>query len=196
MDVNTSSARTAINWQRFNVGADHRITFNQPDGKSVTLNRVVGADPSKIYGAVTSNGQLILVNPHGVMIGPNARISSSALVASAGFLTEEQARQFAKTGKLDIQLSGNVTNQGHITVHDNGMVALLGAQVNNAGIIHAKKGTVQLATGPKATLDFHGDGLLSIGIHGELETLPASMAMSPVASLIAARSTSAMVWSP
>lgn len=167
MDVNTSSARTAINWQSFNVGPDQRITFNQPDGKSVTLNRVVGADPSKIYGAVTSNGQLILVNPHGVMIGPNARISSSALVASAGFLTEEQAKQFAQTGKLDIQLTGNVTNQGRITVHDNGMVALLGAQVNNAGVIQAKKGTVQLATGPKATLDFHGDGLLSIGIHGE-----------------------------
>ncbi|MGC4011317.1 MAG: MBG domain-containing protein [Pseudomonas sp.] len=167
LEVNTSSARTAINWQSFNVGPDQRITFNQPDGKSVTLNRVVGADPSKIYGAVTSNGQLILVNPHGVMIGPNARISSSALVASAGFLTEEQAKQFAQTGKLDIQLTGNVTNQGRITVHDNGMVALLGAQVNNAGVIQAKKGTVQLATGPKAKLDFHGDGLLSIGIHGE-----------------------------
>jgi len=167
MDVNTSTARTAINWQRFNVGADHKITFNQPDGKSVTLNRVVGADPSKIYGAVTSNGQLILVNPNGVWIGPKAHISSSALVASAGFLTEEQARQFAATGKLDIQLTGNVTNQGRITVHDNGMVALLGAQVNNAGVIQAKKGMVQLATGPQATLDFHGDGLLNIAVSGE-----------------------------
>ncbi|WP_207888290.1 filamentous hemagglutinin N-terminal domain-containing protein [Pseudomonas sp. 30_B] len=167
MDVNTSSARTAINWQRFNVGPDHRITFNQPDGKSVTLNRVIGGDPSKIYGAITSNGQLILVNPNGVMIGPNARITSSALVASAGFLTEEQARQFSATGKLDIQLTGAVTNQGHITVHDNGMVALLGAQVNNAGVIQAKKGMVQLATGPTATLDFHGDGLLNIAVGGE-----------------------------
>ncbi|WP_121332712.1 two-partner secretion domain-containing protein, partial [Pseudomonas aeruginosa] len=77
----------------------NKITFNQPDGKSVTLNRVTGRDPSKIYGAVTSNGQLILVNPNGIMVGPKAHISSSALVASAGFLTEEQARQFAETGK-------------------------------------------------------------------------------------------------
>lgn len=167
MDVNTSSARTAINWQRFNVGQDHKITFNQPDGKSVTLNRVIGSDPSKIYGAVTSNGQLILVNPNGIMVGPKAHIASSALVASAGFLTEEQAKQFAQTGKLDIALTGNVTNQGRITVHDNGMVALLGAQVNNAGVIQAKKGMVQLATGPQATLDFHGDGLLNIAVSGE-----------------------------
>ncbi|MCP8467047.1 filamentous hemagglutinin N-terminal domain-containing protein [Pseudomonas sp. ZM23] len=166
MTVNTNTARTAINWQRFNVGPDNRITFNQPDGKSVTLNRVIGGDPSKIYGAVTSNGQLILVNPNGVWIGPKAHISSSALVASAGFLTEEQARQFAETGKLDIQLTGNVTNLGRITVHDNGMVALLGAQVNNAGVIQARKGMVQLATGPQATLDFHGDGLLNIAVGG------------------------------
>ncbi|WP_225607886.1 MULTISPECIES: MBG domain-containing protein [unclassified Pseudomonas] len=167
MTVNTQSARTAINWQRFSVGADNRITFNQPDGKSVTLNRVIGSDPSKIYGAVTSNGQLILVNPNGVWIGPKAHISSSALVASAGFLTEEQAKKFAESGKLDIQLTGNVTNQGRITVHDNGMVALLGAQVNNAGVIQARKGMVQLATGPQATLDFHGDGLLNIAVSGE-----------------------------
>ncbi|MEP9319604.1 MBG domain-containing protein [Pseudomonas sp. LABIM340] len=167
MTVNTNSSRTAINWQRFSVGADNRITFNQPDGKSVTLNRVIGSDPSKIYGAVTSNGQLILVNPNGVWIGPKAHISSSALVASAGFLTEEQAKQFAESGKLDIQLTGNVTNQGRITVHDNGMVALLGAQVNNAGVIQARKGMVQLATGPQATLDFHGDGLLNIAVSGE-----------------------------
>ncbi|MBH3428914.1 MBG domain-containing protein [Pseudomonas alkylphenolica] len=166
MEVNTSGARTAINWQSFNVGPDHKITFNQPDGKSVTLNRVMGSDPSKIYGAVTSNGQLILVNPNGVWVGPNAHIASSALIASAGFLTEEQARQFAATGKLDIQLTGSVTNQGRITVHDNGMVALLGAQVSNAGVIQARKGTVQLATGPQATLDFHGDGLLNIAVSG------------------------------
>ena len=166
MEVNTSGARTAINWQSFNVGPDHKITFNQPDGKSVTLNRVIGSDPSKIYGTVTSNGQLILVNPNGVWLGPKSHISSSALVASAGFLTEEQARQFAATGKLDIQLTGSVTNQGRITVHDNGMVALLGAQVANAGFIQARKGTVQLATGPQATLDFHGDGLLNIAVGG------------------------------
>lgn len=167
MTVTTNTPRTAIDWQRFSVGADNRITFNQPNGKSVTLNRVIGGDPSKIYGAVTSNGQLILVNPNGVWIGPKAHISSSALIASAGFLTDEQARQFAASGQLDIQLSGDVSNHGRITVHDNGMVALLGAQVQNAGVIQARKGSVQLATGPRATLDFHGDGLLNIAVGGE-----------------------------
>nr|WP_314617548.1 MBG domain-containing protein [uncultured Pseudomonas sp.] len=166
MQIDTASERTAIDWHSFNVGPNNQVTFNQPNGKSVTLNRVLGGDPSKVYGAVTSNGQLILVNPAGVWVGPNAHIASSALVASAGFLTDEQARQFAATGKLDIQLSGQVANHGRITVHDNGMVALLGAQVVNAGVIQARKGRVQLASGPQATLDFHGDGLLNIAIGG------------------------------
>lgn len=166
MEVDTSSARTAIDWQRFNVGPDNSITFRQPDGRSVTLNRVIGSDPSKIYGAVTSNGQLILVNPNGIWLGPNSRISASALVASAGFLTDEQAREFARSGKLDLQLKGVVSNHGRITVHDNGMVALLGAQVENHGVIQARKGSVQLATGPRATLDFHGDGLMNIAVQG------------------------------
>jgi len=167
MDVNTSTDRTAINWHQFNVGPDNKITFNQPGGHSITLNRVIGGDASKIYGAITSNGQLILVNPNGIMFGPKSHVSARALVASAGFVTEEQARQFAETGKLHIQLTGNVENQGRITVHDNGMVALLGAQVKNAGVIQAKKGMVQLATGPQATLDFYGDGMLNIAVNGE-----------------------------
>ncbi|MFJ4067194.1 MBG domain-containing protein [Pseudomonas sp. NPDC089996] len=167
MTVNTVGNRTAIDWHSFSVGPDHKIVFNQPGSSSVTLNRVVGSDPSKIYGAVTSNGQLILVNPNGIWTGPRSHISSSALVASAGFLSEEQARQFATTGKLDIQLTGQTVNQGRITVHDNGMVALLGAQVTNAGVIQARKGSVQLATGPQATLDFHGDGLLNIAVGGK-----------------------------
>ncbi|HHM5700869.1 TPA: filamentous hemagglutinin N-terminal domain-containing protein [Pseudomonas aeruginosa] len=45
MTVDTSSHRTAINWKQFNVGSDNKITFNQPDGKSVTLNRVTGRAP-------------------------------------------------------------------------------------------------------------------------------------------------------
>ncbi|MDA8483379.1 filamentous hemagglutinin N-terminal domain-containing protein [Pseudomonas resinovorans] len=167
MTVQTATPRTVIDWHSFNVGPNNSISFRQPDGTSVTLNRVLGGDPSKIYGTITSNGQLILVNPAGVWFGPKSRISANALVASAGFVTEEQAKEFARTGKLDIQLKGLVRNEGHITVHDNGMVALLGAQVENAGVIQAKKGTAKLATGPQATLDFQGDGLINLAVDGE-----------------------------
>src|SRR5262245_35612407 len=118
MTVQTTTPRTVINWHSFNVGPNNSVTFRQPDGTSVTLNRVLGGDPSKIYGTVMSNGQLILVNPAGVWLGPKSRVTANALVASAGFVSEEQAREFARSGKLDIQIKGLVRNEGRITVHD------------------------------------------------------------------------------
>lgn len=167
MRIDTGTPTTVINWKDFSIGPDNRVHFQQPDGSSVTLNRVTGANPSAIYGVLTSNGKLVLLNPNGIWFGPNAKVATRALVAGAGMVTEAQLEQFAKTGKLDIQLKGLVRNDGAITAADHGLVTLLGAQVENAGVIQARKGQVNLATGPQATLDFHGDGLVSLAVGGQ-----------------------------
>lgn len=164
--IETQTPRTGINWQKFSIGPDNKVHFQQPDGSSVTLNRVTGGNPSNIYGMLTSNGKLILLNPAGIWFAPNSKISASALIAGAGMITDEQLKAFADSGKLDIQLKGLVRNDGQISIKDNGVVALLGAQVENNGVIQARKGQVTLATGPQASLDFLGDGLISIAIGG------------------------------
>lgn len=166
LHIQTQTPLTAINWQKFSIGPDNKVHFQQPDGSSVTLNRVTGGNPSNIYGMLTSNGKLILLNPAGIWFAPNSQISASALIAGAGVITDEQLKAFADIGKLDIQLKGLVRNDGQISVHDNGIVALLGAQVENNGVIQARKGQVTLATGPQASLDFQGDGLISLAIGG------------------------------
>ncbi|MDW3716589.1 MBG domain-containing protein [Pseudomonas sp. 2023EL-01195] len=167
MRIDTGTPTTVINWKDFSIGPDNRVHFQQPDGSSVTLNRVTGTNASAIYGVLTSNGKLVLLNPNGIWFGPNAKVATSALVAGAGMVTEEQLEQFGRTGKLDIQLKGRVRNEGSITASDHGLVTLLGAQVENAGIIQARKGQVNLATGPSATLDFRGDGLVSLAVGGQ-----------------------------
>ncbi|MNF26209.1 Heme/hemopexin-binding protein precursor [compost metagenome] len=164
--IDTSTPRTGIDWQKFSIGPDNKVHVQQPDGSSVTLNRVTGGNPSNIYGVLTSNGKLILLNPAGIWFGPNSRVSANALIAGAGMITDEQLKAFAESGKLDIQLKGLVRNDGQISVHDNGVVALLGAQVENRGVIQARKGQVTLATGPQASLDFQGDGLISLAVGG------------------------------
>ncbi|MCY1500785.1 hypothetical protein D9M68_348350 [compost metagenome] len=166
MEVMTNQRRATIDWKSFSIGPDNTVRFTQPDGTSVVLNRVTGTDPSKIYGMLTSNGKLILLNPNGIWFGPDSKVSTAALTAAAGRITDEQLQEFRDTGKLHLQLSGKVRNEGRINVEDHGLVALLGAQVENAGVIQARKGQVHLATGPKATLDFHGDGLISVAVDG------------------------------
>ena len=66
MVVQQSTPLAAINWQTFNLGKDAQLQFQQPGATSVTLNRVIGTDPSQIFGRITANGQVILTNPAGV----------------------------------------------------------------------------------------------------------------------------------
>ena len=72
LNVNQSSQRAVINWNTFNVGANSTVNFNQPNASSSTLNRINGASQSMINGAVNSNGQVIFINPNGVIFGKGA----------------------------------------------------------------------------------------------------------------------------
>ena len=69
LTVTQTSARTAINWTSFNIGPGGSVIFNQPGASAIALNRVVGADPSVIQGALRANGQVFLINPNGVLFG-------------------------------------------------------------------------------------------------------------------------------
>ena len=70
----TNSNGAIIDWNSFSIGAGETTRFIQPSASSSVLNRVVGADPSLIYGTLTSNGQVWLINPAGIMIGAGGRI--------------------------------------------------------------------------------------------------------------------------
>ena len=52
MVVQQNSDKAAINWQTFNLGKDAKLEFQQPHANSVTLNRVLGTDPSQILVAL------------------------------------------------------------------------------------------------------------------------------------------------
>ncbi len=58
--INQSSQNVAINWQSFSIGRARSSPFVQPDSSSVALNRVLGADPSSIFGSLSANGKVFL----------------------------------------------------------------------------------------------------------------------------------------
>src|SRR5688572_10296579 len=72
--IKQNSDRAVINWQSFSIGQPNSVQFVQPGASSVILNRVTGANPSSIFGSLSANGQVFLVNPYGVYFSPSARV--------------------------------------------------------------------------------------------------------------------------
>ena len=158
--VNQSSQNVVLNWQSFSIGKDNAVVFVQPNSSAVALNRVVGPDPSNIFGTLTANGNVFLVNSNGIVFGKDASVNVGGLVASTLDIsdTDFMGGHYAFAGS-----GGAVLNNGKISA-DGGYVALLGANVDNRGVINAKLGTVALAAGSAITLDVAGDGLLNVAI--------------------------------
>ncbi|HYA46200.1 MAG TPA: filamentous hemagglutinin N-terminal domain-containing protein, partial [Burkholderiales bacterium] len=171
LTVTQATDRAAINWQTFGIAANEAVRFNQPTASSVVLNRVLGQDPSQIFGSLSANGQVFILNPNGVLFGQGAQVNVGGLVAStlnlsdADFLAGRYT--FSKAPG-----AGAVLNQGTITAASGGYVALIAPQVANDGVINAQLGTVTLAAGEQVTLNLSGRSLVSIAVdRGALDAL-------------------------
>ena len=144
--ANTPGA--VIDWQSFSIGVDNRVRFEQQSADSKVLNRVVGNDLSSILGTLSSNGEVWLVNPNGVVFGADAKIDVGSLVASTLGVTNTD---FA-TGSLRFggdaaaATAGRVLNEAQISTMG-GRVLLVGGSVRNDGIISATGGQIVLAAG-------------------------------------------------
>ncbi len=162
MTVTQGSDRLVIDWNSFDIGAANGVRFAQPGTGSIALNRVTGGTASSILGSLTANGQVWLVNPSGVVFGTSARVDVGGLVASTLSLSDSDflAGRNRFTGGTG---AGTVVNQGHISA-TGGVVALLGPQVRNVGTITTTGGSTVLAAGDRVSLDFNGDGLVSVNI--------------------------------
>lgn len=158
LDVHQKSDKAIINWQDFSIGKGEHTNFRQPGPDAITLNRVVGEDPSKIMGRLSANGHVWLVNPHGVLFGPSAQVDVAGLVATTADISNRDFMagryRFDKPGDL----GAVVANAGNITVREAGLGALVAPGVENSGVIRAHLGHVQLASANGFALDFYGDG--------------------------------------
>ena len=169
--ISQSTPNAIINWQGFSVGPTESVQFVQPSSSAVTLNRVTSANPSHIQGAITANGQVFLINPNGILFGPNSQVNVGGMVASTLNITDADFMAGQYTFKGDS--AAEVINQGAIqSTTDGGYVALLGAQISNDGLIVAQLGTVALAAGSVITLDVAGDNLLNVTVdQGAIDAL-------------------------
>lgn len=161
MTIAQQTAQAIINWQNFGIGSGEAVHINQPNSQAMLLNRVIGSNPSEIFGQLTANGQVILVNPNGVFFRPGSSVDVGGLTASTLNIANED---FLK-GQL--RFAGDsqnpVINAGFITAQ-NGYVNLLAKEVVNEGIIAAQTGSVNLAAGSGMSLDYNGDGKMTVAV--------------------------------
>jgi filamentous hemagglutinin family protein len=127
----TNSNNAIINWQSFNIGAGETTQFAQPSASSTVLNRVTGADASSIFGNLTSNGQVFLINPHGILFGADAQVNVGGLVASTLNISDTNFLagdfQFSNGGS-----SGAPVNQGGV-IHADSYIALFAPSIDMSG---------------------------------------------------------------
>ncbi|MES2687478.1 MAG: filamentous hemagglutinin N-terminal domain-containing protein, partial [Pseudomonadota bacterium] len=162
MRIQQGSDKAIINWQSFNIGVGQSVQFVQPGAASVALNRVAGANPSAIYGSLSANGQVFLVNPAGVMFAPGAQVNVGGLVASSLAISNDDflAGRYTFSGPG----SGGVVNHGSINVARGGYVLLAGPSVSNTGTIATEAGATGLLAGSRVTLDTSGAGLVRFSV--------------------------------
>ena len=122
-------ARAIVTVNQSTPTRDHQLEYVQyrrrrdhpvrsAEFESIALNRVTGGvNPSKIYGTLTANGRVFLINPDGVLIG------SGAVINTAGFLatTHDISNADFMAGRYSFNIPGrpdaSIVNVGTITAH-------------------------------------------------------------------------------
>ena len=169
-NINQSTQKASINWQKFNVAIDETVNFNQPNVNSITLNRVVGNERSVINGALNANGQVWILNSNGVLFGKNASINTAGLLATTKELSDQdfQAGNYTFKGNS----TASVINLGEIDISESGYATLLANSVSNEGVIKAVKGKVHLVGANEVTINLNGNSIVDLTVNkGVLDAL-------------------------
>jgi len=88
VEITQSDQNAYLYWKDFNVGPRTTINFDQSKGgadagKWIAFNKITGnASPSSIYGKITAQGQVYILNQNGIMFHNGSEVNVHALVAS------------------------------------------------------------------------------------------------------------------
>ena len=170
--INQSSKKALINWNSFSIAAGSSVKFNQPNSKSLAVNRVTGPSASTIDGQLLANGNVWLINANGVLFGKGSQVNVGSLLATTSDLSDDDF----KKGNYNFDPAANpnagVVNKGTITAGRGGSVVLSAPTVSNEGLIHADLGTVVLGGAKAFTVDMTGDNLLRYEITAPVDSTP------------------------
>ncbi|ECN3094471.1 filamentous hemagglutinin N-terminal domain-containing protein, partial [Salmonella enterica subsp. enterica serovar Derby] len=168
MTVNQNTQGMVTNWNSFDIGKNHTVQFVQPGSSAVALNRVTGGHESQILGTLKANGQVMLINPAGVMFGKDAKVNTAGLVASTKNISNEDFMAGRYTFSGGSQPGAEIVNQGSLTTTKGGYIVLAADRVRNQGEIRTPGGRVVLAAADRVTLQLDNTGLTAVSVNGSV----------------------------
>jgi filamentous hemagglutinin family protein len=167
----------------FSVGAKSTVDIRADSANSLTLVRVVGAEPSALNGRITSNNSFLLINPWGIQVGSTANISTANLLLSARDLDSSQIAGGYKafiggtalvfnTGTLQGGAGAglvDIAKGAQLTVGPGGAIVLLGDPgVRNQGRLNTGLGgSVSLVAAGSATVNVGDSGFIELSNYAE-----------------------------
>jgi filamentous hemagglutinin family protein len=144
------STRGVIDWNRFSIGRNNTVNIN--NGNGATLNRVTGGTPSMILGKLNATGSIYLINPQGVLVGPQGVVTTGGRFVASTLDTDNAS--FMAGGPLTFsgQSTQRVVNLGNIGSTNGDVLLIAASEVDNYGNISAPNGTAEIAVGNKVLL--------------------------------------------
>jgi len=170
LDIHQNQDKAIINWRSFDIGANAWTHFDQQGNTDwAALNRIYDENPSQIYGRLTADGRVFLVNQNGILFGPGSQVNVHSLVGSALNTSDEDFMAGTLSYRLqnyngqdygnpdDLPEDSCVANHGTIETGQGGGVFLMAPQVENSGVISSPFGQVGLAAGTHVALENEQD---------------------------------------
>jgi hypothetical protein len=137
----------------------------------MSINRVVTNTPSVLFGTLSSNGKVVLVNQSGIAVGAGAQVDTAGFTASAVAMSDQDsiagrlrfggANVGSEAGALTVQ--GNIIGRG-------GDVVLIAPSIELAqsAVVESHGGSVLLAAG--RSVEVTGRGLEGISMQVQAPT--------------------------
>ena len=213
MTVNQSVQNVLLNWSSFNIDKGYSVNFVQPNSSSIAVNQIWQQDPSQIWGSLTANGTVYLLNQNGFLFGQGSSINVGGLVASSlalnplagpnafglagvasqGLPAFDYYTQINADGTITTLPSGDITIQNGASITTKGgQILMFAPNISNAGSLSSPDGQTILGAGQRAFLLASTDPtlrglLIAVGDGGTVTNAGAADGLGGIGSISAAR---------
>ncbi len=168
--ITQNTDQLSIEWDSFNIANGETVNFIQPDSSSIAINQDFSGSPSEIFGSINANGQIMLLNGAGVLIGETGSINVGSFFASD--LTPNTTDFSGNSISLSETntLVGGIVNLGSIQTFTEGGVYIAGQFISNSGVIQSSNGDIHFAIADDVIVSTSTGGLLGVEITTPLTT--------------------------